>query len=114
MTMKDNKMTKTIHEPKIGQRSPWGIITEVHEFSEGIWCVVTDYHGGLKLSRKKHAEMPKFLRLNGPWYERDTDSSLVVLAFQNHFHQEQVNHSKIIVKNAFPEKYQMWLETQNN
>ena len=42
--------------------TPWGWTHDVEELAEGVWRVWTPSHGGLKLSRKRWAEIPACVR----------------------------------------------------
>ena len=42
--------------------TPWGWTRDIEELAEGVWRVWTPSHGGLKLSRKRWAEVPVEIR----------------------------------------------------
>ena len=42
--------------------TPWGWTRDIEELAEGVWRVWTPSHGGLKLSRKRWAEIPVEIR----------------------------------------------------
>lgn len=61
--------------------SPWGHVQYQHTVIEGIVSVGTASHGGLKLSAKRQALMPDYLRTTDGWYEEDCEWARVYVVF---------------------------------
>jgi hypothetical protein len=94
--------------PQKAGRSPWGKIQTVKTISHGIWFVSTASHGGIKLSRKRQAEMPEEFRAKGAWYEEDCQYSLVILGFSEIFRENEVEIARRTAKNYYPDEYEQW------
>ena len=56
-----------------GQSSPWGRVQSCGMVAPGIGWVSTASHGGIKLDRKRNAEVPEYMRTAGGWYEEDCE-----------------------------------------
>lgn len=61
---------------KVGSRTPWGPAQTVRELVPGVVHVTTAEHGGLKLDRRRNAEIPAPLRHEGGWYEEDESANI--------------------------------------
>ena len=88
--------------------SPWGRVQRVYVLADGVQFVSTASHGGIKLNRKRNAEMPAALRRKGGWYEEDVEQALVLVGLPNLFRPEQVDEARKTVKNWFPDEYEAW------
>jgi len=91
--------------------SPWGPIQDTTEITEGVSFVSTAGHGGLKLDRKRNAEMPEALRRKGGWYEEDCEYSLVMVGLPQYFKPEEVARAHQTAKNWFPDEYEAFTGT---
>jgi hypothetical protein len=58
---------------KSGSKTPWGSAQSAQELAPGIWSVSTAGHGGLKLDRARHAQLPPECRREGGWFEEDCE-----------------------------------------
>ena len=70
--------------------TPWGTADDRHVIAEGIVFYSTPSHGGVRLSDDRLAAMPAALKdfrpwAGLPWFEEDSDYSVVVLAFPEFF-----------------------------
>lgn len=72
-------------------KTPWGESQTVEQIAEGIMQVTTARHGGIKLDRKRNAQVPAYMRRPGGWYEEDCEWSIVGVTFPEFF---QVGHLK--------------------
>ena len=66
---------------RIYKYSPWGQVDYQRTIIEGIISVGTPSHGGIKLSAKRQAQMPDYMRSDDGWYEEDCDWALVYVVF---------------------------------
>jgi hypothetical protein len=80
-------MIKTYQRTDPPTRSQWGAVQDAEELAPGMWQVSTASHGGIKLSRERNADVPKFMRAEGGWYEEDCQWSIVALVFPEPFQQ---------------------------
>jgi len=71
-------MTLTL---KKGSHTPWGAAQHVRELVPGIWNVDTAGHGGIKLDRERHAQLPAECRREGGWFEEDCDICIPLAFF---------------------------------
>lgn len=67
---------------KVGGYSPWGKIDYLTTLIEGVENVSTPSHGGIKLSRKRNAAVPEYMRREGGWYEEDCDWAIPFVVFE--------------------------------
>jgi len=70
--MSDTPQPRYVYPVTIKQ-SPWGKVQVQYNYADGVDCVSTAGHGGLKLDRKHNAMIPKIFRRQGGWYEEDLD-----------------------------------------
>lgn len=94
--------------PKIGSRSPWGTVDQVHLVAEGIWSVSTAGHGGLKLDAGRNSKVPQYMRSPGGWYEEDCEWSIPVVVHGASFPEELVKKALETLRNWFPDQYQAY------
>jgi hypothetical protein len=95
-------MTTTIQVPK---SSPWGAVQSCEVLADGIFCVSTASHGGIKLDRDRNAKMPAYMRRDGGWYEEDCEWALVALKYPEAFDAKSVEAAHHTVKNWMPGEY---------
>jgi hypothetical protein len=88
--------------------TPWGPPQHWTNIAEGIDCVSTAGHGGIKLSRQRQAKMPAALKLEGGWYEEDVEYNRVVVVFPECFKTEQVAGAHAVLKDWCPDEYAAW------
>ena len=74
-----------MNDPQEQDDSPWGTVTSVNEWVEGIWAVQATNHGGLKLNESRNAAVPDYMRRNDGWYEQDRDCCLAIVAHHKDF-----------------------------
>lgn len=103
--------------PKIGSRSPWGIVDHVRTAAPGIVMVSTPSHGGLWLAPDRCASLallhPELTHTTGtalPWLEEDCDWALAVLAWPDEFNDEEL-YDAVSTARAFNPDAAAWLET---
>ena len=65
--------------------SPWGRVQYHQQIADGIVCVQTASHGGLKLNAKRNNQIPKDARNQSEWYEEDCEWAIVALVFPDEF-----------------------------
>ena len=75
--MSDTPQPRYVYPVTIKQ-SPWGKVQVQYNYADGVDCVSTAGHGGLKLDRKHNAMIPKIFRRQGGWYEEDLDCCIVI------------------------------------
>lgn len=84
----------TDQPPRIGDRSPWGVIDYIEHWASGVCYVSTASHGGIWLSPDRLAIVPADYRAYaerwahgwGPgWFEEDVAASAVVATFPELF-----------------------------
>ena len=83
-------------------RTPWGKADNIEILAEGIIQVGTPSHGGVKLDRKRNAQVPSYMRRKGGWYEEDCDWAIVATVFPDAFKLDRENDPEFdrIVKNT--------------
>jgi hypothetical protein len=87
------------------KNTPWGKPQSCILLAEGIWCISTASHGGLKLDRERNARVPAAARQPSGWYEEDCLWSIVTLVFPEHFTAGDRVRAERIAKDSFPEMY---------
>jgi hypothetical protein len=65
--------------------TPWGKPQTIRLLAEGIWTVSTARHGGIKLDRKRNAEVPDYMRIEGGWYEEDCSWAIAAVVHTDAF-----------------------------
>lgn len=91
-----------------GMSTPWGKAQEVRVIVEGVGSVHTAGHGGIKLDRKRNAQIPNYMRKPGGWYEEDCDWAIphVVLADYICKDNDGLKQAAIeTMKNWMPDEY---------
>lgn len=91
---------------KLPKYSPWGPIQHSTILGEGIVSVMTARHGGIKLDRKRNAQVPQEHRSAGGWYEEDCDWSIVALVFPEAFDAKALECAHKTAKNWRPFAYE--------
>lgn len=66
---------ETAHE-FVGKQSPWGKVQSATRIAEGVVVVHTAGHGGIKLDRRRNAQIPALARRPGGWYEEDCEANV--------------------------------------
>jgi len=105
--------------PAEGKNSPWGAIQDCRELFEGVWRVGTAGHGGIKLDRKRNAQVPAYMRCDGGWYEEDCDWCIPAIVFAREWMEwadstDWTNRDKEMVsarntfRNWHPDAYAKW------
>jgi hypothetical protein len=89
----------------VGKQSPWGKIDISQEIAEGIVKVTTAGHGGIKLDRRRNAQVPPYMRLWGGWYEEDENWSIVAIVFPQFFSAETFAAAQQTFLHYKPEMY---------
>lgn len=89
----------------VGVYSPWGTVDWDTPIADGINSVSTPSHGGIKLDRKRNAQIPVSMRRKGGWYEEDCDWAIPAMVFKSEFKPEQVESAAGTLKNWFPAFY---------
>lgn len=93
-------------------RSPWGVVQVVEKIAEGIICVHTAGHGGLKLDRKRNSLMPSYMRNRGGYYEEDCEWAKVAVVFPAHFTDDSLLHAKKTLLNYYPDEYERFYDVE--
>jgi len=91
--MRETKMIdhKRLIHPK---HSPWGVIQDCEQIADGILAVSTAGHGGIKLDRKRNAQVPELFRTKGGWYEEDCEWAIAATIHRDAFLEEARQTSK--------------------
>lgn len=58
-------------------QTPWGIAQKVRRFVEGIYFYETASHGGYYIQAAYNDLIPKDLRIEGGWYNKDDGAAIV-------------------------------------
>lgn len=70
-------------------QTPWGKSQDKRTITRGINFYTTASHGGYKVSKKMNEQIPRYLRLDDGWYEEDCHWAHVVIAFPQHFSEDE-------------------------
>lgn len=93
-----------ISEPREGKQSPWGKIQTVRKVADGIWWVSTPGHGGVKLNRTRNAQVPKYMRMPGGWYEEDCEWAIPAIVFKSEFETYENYLYEMHKDNGYPKQ----------
>jgi hypothetical protein len=90
--------------------SPWGKVDNQRVVAEGVLCVSTPSHGGVKLDRKRNALIPAYMRAKSGWYEEDCQWSIpyVILKLGS---QEQQEQALKTFRSWYPTEYEQYTNT---
>jgi hypothetical protein len=106
------KALKSLPRPNVthefrGKHSPWGTIDNATQYGDGVTSVGTPSHGGFKLDRTRNAQVPRFLRNEGGWYEEDSEWAKVAVCFPDLFTTRELAQARATLKNWDPDGYEM-------
>ena len=90
--------------------TPWGRADESTPIAPGITQYSTPRHGGIRVTPRRQAQMPDYLRLGDAdkvgWYEEDCEWARVACAFPEFFDDKAREQALETLKNYFPKEYE--------
>jgi len=99
-------------------KTPWGESQTEEQLAPGITYYTTASHGGIRIDRKRLAEMPAFLKpasfgeYGQEWFEEDCESALVMLAFRHlPCFAARLKDTVRIVREYYPVAFRKWRDS---
>ncbi len=106
--------------PDLPSASPWGAVIEANEVAPGVVWFKTASRGGYRLSKRRQAALPRYLRTEDGWYEDRTEWAAVAVVFDRIFDATppgvdaqntlyQIGRDTLM--NWRPEEFERWFQT---